>query len=179
MPTTLTKIFPLRTILIDLAILIAIYFIPALSHIAPFPLYLLDPMRIFMLAGYVLTRQNTNAYLLALTIPLFSSLVTGHPPLFKAILISIELTVNILLFMQLLNRTKLHMALALFLSIIGSKLVYYALKFAFINLGFVEGNLVTTDLWMQLGTAVFVTTIFTLIWIKTRQKRDVTNSKLP
>ena len=177
MPTTLTKIFPLRTILIDAAILIAIYFIPALSHIAPFPLYLLDPMRIFMLAGYVLTRQNTNAYLLALTIPLFSSMVTGHPPLFKAILISIELTVNILLFVQLLNRTKLLMVLALFLSIIGSKLVYYALKFAFINLGFVEGNLITTDLWMQLGTAVFVTSIFSLIWLKSGQKRDVTNSK--
>jgi len=177
MPTTLTKIFPLRTILIDAAILIAIYFIPALSHIAPFPLYLLDPMRIFMLAGYVLTRQNTNAYLLALTIPLFSSLVTGHPPLFKAILISIELTVNILLFVQLLNRTKLHMAWALFLSIIGSKLIYYALKYAFISMGFVEGDLITTDIWMQLGTSVFVTMIFTLIWIKTGQKRDVTNSK--
>ena len=164
MPTTLTKIFPLRTIFIDLAILIAIYFIPALSHIAPFPLYLLDPMRIFMLAGYVLTRQNTNAYLLALTIPLFSSLVTGHPPLFKAILISVELTVNILLFVQLLNRTKLHMAFALFFSIIGSKLVYYALKFAFINFGFVEGDVITTGLWMQLGTVVFVTLLFSFFW---------------
>jgi hypothetical protein len=162
-----------RTILIDVAILIAIYFIPALSHIAPFPLYLLDPMRIFMLAGYVLTRQNTNAYLLALTIPLFSALVTGHPPLFKAILISIELAVNVLLFVQLLNRTKLHMALALFLSIIGSKLVYYTLKFIFINFGLVEGGLITTGLWMQLGTAVFVTMIFTLFWMRTLQKREV------
>jgi hypothetical protein len=175
MPTTLTKIFPLRTILIDVAILIAIYFIPALSHIAPFPIYLLDPMRIFMLAGYVLTRQNANAYLLALTIPLFSSLVTGHPPLFKAILISVELTVNILLFVQFIDRSKLHIALALFLSIIGSKLVYYGLKFAFINLGFVEGDLITTGLWMQLGTVVFVTTVFTFIWIITGQKRGFIN----
>jgi predicted tellurium resistance membrane protein TerC len=97
---------------------------------------------------------------------LFSALVSGHPPMFKAILISIELSVNILLFVQLLKHTKLHMALALFLSIIASKLVYYGLKVAFINFGFVEGELITTNLWMQLGTAVFVTMIFTFIWIK-------------
>ena len=171
MTIALNKIFTLRNITIDIVILACIYFIPALSHIAPFPLYLLDPMRIFMLVGYVLTRQNANAYLLAFTIPLFSYLVTGHPPLFKAILISVELMVNILLFVQLLNHTKLHMAWALFLSIIGSKLVYYVLKFAFINFGLVEGELITTDLWMQLCTAVFVTTVFTLIWIKTGQTK--------
>jgi len=166
MYTAITKTFTPRTILIDVAVFICIYFIPALSHITPFPLYLLDPMRIFMLAGYLLTRQNANAYLLAITIPLFTALVSGHPPLFKAILISIELSVNILLFVQLLNRTRLHIAVALFISIIGSKLVYYALKFAFINNGFVEGNLVTTDLWMQLGTVVFVTMIFIFIWLR-------------
>jgi hypothetical protein len=172
MSLAINKIFTLRNIAIDLGILVCIYFIPALSHVAPFPLYLLDPMRIFMLAGYVLTRQNANAYLLALTIPLFSALVSGHPPLFKAILISSELSVNILLFVQLLKHTKLHMALALFLSIIASKLVYYGLKVAFINFGFVEGDLITTNLWMQLGTSVFVTLIFTFIWIKSGQKRS-------
>lgn len=168
MTASLSKTFTPRTILIDATILFAIYFIPALSHIAPFPLYLLDPMRIFLLAGYVLTRQNANAYLLALTIPLFSSLVSGHPPLFKAILICIELSVNILLFLQLLNRTRLNVAFTLFISILGSKLVYYASKFAFIHLGLVEGEMITTNLWVQLGTVVFVTLIFTFAWMNTR-----------
>lgn len=166
MSVTLLKDFNLHTVFVDIAILVCVYFIPAFSHLTPFPLYLLDPMRIFMLAGYLFTRQNANAYLLALTIPLFSAIVTGHPPLFKAILISIELTVNILLFMQLLKRTKLNIALSMFLSIIASKLVYYTLKSAFINFGFVEGDLITTNLWMQLGTGAFVTLIFYLIWIK-------------
>ncbi len=166
MPTAILRIFTPRTILVDVAILIAIYFIPAFSHIAPFPLYLLDPMRIFMLAGFVLSRQNTNAYLLALTIPLFSSLVTGHPPFFKAILISIELSVNIAFFLQLLSNTKLNVPFALFSSIIASKLVYYALKFGFISLGLIEGDLITTNLLMQLVSAIFITMIFSLIWIK-------------
>jgi len=99
-------------------------------------------------------------------------LVSGHPPMFKAILISIELSVNILIFLQLLNRTKLHVALLLFLSIFGSKLVYYVLKFVFINLSFIEGNLVTTGLWIQLGTMFFVTILFTVIWNKNTRKRE-------
>lgn len=127
-------------------------------------------MRLFLLAGFFLTKQNGNAYILALSIPLFSSLVTGHPPLFKAILISIELYVNILLFVQLLNRANLHFTLSLFASIIGSKLVYYALKYAFINFGLVEGELITTDLEIQLGTMVFMTLIFSLVWISSGQK---------
>lgn len=169
MISILSRVFTLRNIAVDALILVCIYFIPALSHVAPFPVYLLDPMRFFMLLGYLFTRQNANAYLLAFTIPLFSALVSGHPPFFKALLISIELIVNILLFIQLLNRTKLHVAFSLFLGIVGSKLVYYAFKFAFINIGLVEGGLVTTNLWLQLGTGVFITVFFYFIWIKTEQ----------
>ena len=174
MTTTISRILSPRNITIDIVIFICIFFIPALSHLAPFPLYLLDPMRILLFTGYLLTRQNDNDLLLALAIPLFSSFVTGHPPLFKAILISIELTVNLLLLMKLMSSTKLHIALSLFLSIIASKLVYYALKLAFIKFGFIEGELITTNLWLQLGTAVFIALLFYLIWMKTAQQRKST-----
>jgi hypothetical protein len=174
MPALISGVFTLRNIAIDIVILAGIYFVPALAHVAPFQLYMLDPMRVFMLAGYLLTRQNANAYLLALTIPLFSALITGHPPLFKAVLISIELVVNLLLFTKLLSRTRMHLAIALFLSIAGSKLVYYVIKFVFINLGLVEGGLITTGLWLQLLTSVFVTLVFSLIWKKTGMERPKT-----
>ncbi len=174
MTTAINRILSLRNITVDMVIFICIFFIPALSHMAPFPLYLMDPMRILLFTGYLLTRQNANTLLLALAIPLFSSLVTGHPPLFKAILISIELTVNLLLFMKLISNTKLHIALSLFLSIIMSKLVYYGLKLAFISFGLIDGELVTTNLWMQLATTVFVSVLFYLIWTKTKQQRKST-----
>lgn len=171
MNKAITTILSPRNITIDVLIFVCILFIPALSHVAPFPLYILDPMRILMFTGYLLTRQNVNAFMLAIAIPLFSSLVTGHPPMFKAILISIELMVNLLLFIQLLNRTKLHVALSMFLSILVSKLVYYFMKFVFINSGFIEGDLITTNLWIQLGTGVFVTLVFYLVWMKTGMER--------
>lgn len=174
MTIAISRILSPRNIAVDMVIFVSIFFIPALSHVAPFPLYLMDPMRILLFTGYLLTRQNANAVLLALAIPLFSSLVTGHPLLFKAILISIELTVNLLLFMKLIKSTRLHIALSLFVSIIGSKLVYYVLKLALINFGFIEGELVMTNLMLQLATAVFVTVLFYLIWTKTGQQRKST-----
>lgn len=164
MITTISKIFTLRNIAVDILILTGIYFIPAVSHLTPIPLYYLDPMRFFMLAGFVLTRNNSNTFLLALTIPIFSALVTGHPTIFKALLISIELTVNILFFIKLLKYRKLHIALSMLVSIMASKIIYYTLKFASIKFNFIEGDLITTSLWVQLGTLGFITIFFYLIW---------------
>ena len=152
----ITKPFTIRNVAVDIMVLTGIYFVPALSHLVPFPLFLLDPMRIFMLAGFLLSKQNANAYLLAFSIPIFSALVTGHPSIFKSVVISIELMVNIMIFVQFVNRTKLHMALSMFLSIVGSKLIYYAIKFAFINLGYIQGDLITTNLYLQIVSVIFV-----------------------
>jgi hypothetical protein len=49
------------------------------SPLNQYPIYLADPMRIVLLAGLLLTRNLKNGILLAVTIPLFSSLVIGHP----------------------------------------------------------------------------------------------------
>ncbi|MFA5972250.1 MAG: hypothetical protein WC780_07865 [Lentimicrobiaceae bacterium] len=174
MTTTISRILSPRNITVDIVIFVSIFFIPALSHVAPFPLYLLDPMRILLFAGYLLSRQNANTFILAVAMPLFSSLVTGHPPFFKALLISVELVVNIFLLVQLIDRTKLHLALSLFLSMIASKLVYYGLKSVFIYSGLIEGELITTNLWIQLGTVVFITLTFYLVWTKTGQQRKNT-----
>ena len=174
MTAYITRVLTPRNITIDIVIFACIFFIPALSHVAPFPLYLLDPMRILLFTGYLLSRQNANALLLALLIPLFSALVTGHPPFFKAVLISIELMANLLLFFQLINRTKLNIALSLFLSMVASKLVYYGMKVIFIRSGLIEWELITTNLWLQLGTGVFISLVFYLVWTKTGQERKST-----
>ena len=171
MDAYITRILTPRNITVDIVIFVCIFFIPALSHVAPFPLYLLDPMRILLFAGYLLSRQNANAFLLALAMPLFSALVTGHPPFFKALLISVELVVNIFLLVKLIDRTKLYLALSLFLSMVASKLVYYGMKVIFIHSGLIDGELITTNLWLQLVTGVFITLVFYLVWMKTGQQR--------
>ena len=161
-----SKAFSIKNLLVDAALLAVIYFIPALSHLCPVPVYLLDPMRLVLLAGLLLTRNNVNAYFLALTIPVFSSLMVGHPPMVKAILISVELTVNILLFLQFLNKPKWHVPIALFVSILLSKMVYYSLKFTMIKTGILDGVLFSTPLYIQMGVVLLITLVFSTIWMK-------------
>ena len=100
------QLFKAKNILVDIGILLAIYFIPSLSHLIGIPLYYLDPMRLFLLFGYFITPQHDNSILLAISIPFFSYLVSGHPILLKAFLISAELLINLLLLISFINLRK-------------------------------------------------------------------------
>lgn len=155
-----------KIILTDVLILTLVYFIPALSHVMPIPVYLIDPMRILLLTGFLLSRNNTNAFILAATIPLISTIVTGHPPFYKAILISIELVSNIWLFVYLLKKLTWSAPILLLISIIASKIIYYILKYLFIQFALIQGALITTDLLIQLATVTFITLIFWIFYKK-------------
>lgn len=141
-------------LLFDLAAIAFIYFVPAISHMLNVPLYLLEPMRIILILAMVHTHKM-NAYVLAATIPFFTFLISGHPILPKAFLISGELVLNVFLFFVLLRAFKVKFT-AIVTSIILSKMVYYMLKFALIQAAVLEMGLVTTPIWIQLAmTMVF------------------------
>ena len=63
----------IKTYFIDFSLLLLIYFLPALSHLFAFPIYYLDPMRIALVVALVHTSKK-NAFIIALTLPLFSFL---------------------------------------------------------------------------------------------------------
>jgi hypothetical protein len=150
-----------RIIITDAIVILLAYLLPAISHLTPFPLFYLDPMRIFVVTGYLFSRNKYNGLLLAFTIPIFSMLVTGHPPFFKSLLISFELIFNLLLLFVLSERFKWNVTVAFFISVVLSKAIYYGLKYFFILGGLIEGQLVSTGFEFQLLTAIFVTIIFT------------------
>ena len=68
------------------------------SHATALPFYYLEPMRIAVIFVLILTGSRTNAYFLALTLPIFSHLISGHPDFLKSGLISTELCLNIAFF---------------------------------------------------------------------------------
>jgi len=72
----------------DIAAIMIVIFLPAISHMMPFPLFYLDPMRLVLLGVYFVTRNEKNAYIIAMGLPIFSMLYSGHPVFYKAILIS-------------------------------------------------------------------------------------------
>lgn len=134
--------------LFDIVALAFIYFVPAISHLLSLPVYLIEPMRLMLILALVHTTKQ-NAYIIALSLPLFSFLISTHPVLPKMILISFELVLNVFLFYFFVNKFK-NTFLPVLLSIIISKLVYYIIKFGFIKLAVIESGLVSTPLIIQL-----------------------------
>ena len=87
----------LKSFLIDLLLISFIYFLPSLSHLVSFPVYYLDPMKIALTVALVHTSKR-NSYFIALTLPVFSFLISSHPQLVKSVLISAELIIMLSLF---------------------------------------------------------------------------------
>lgn len=137
-----------KSILFDLTALVAIYLVPAISHLFSFPVYYLEPMRIMLILAIVHTTRK-NAYLIALTLPLFSLLISAHPSLVKTSLITSELLLNVWLFYFLSEKLSNKM-FGMFISIILSTIFYYLIKLIMINTALISGNLISTPLYIQI-----------------------------
>jgi hypothetical protein len=151
-----------KIVFLDVLIIGLAYMIPALSHILPLPLYYLDPMRLFVLFGYFISRSQKNGYVLAVTIPLFSMWATGHPVFVKSLLILMELSVNIYLFQILSRFFSINIFWKIWISIIFSKFIYYLLKYICLQLTWIDGTLISTPVVVQLLTITFVSTVIFL-----------------
>lgn len=151
----------IKTYLIDFSLLLMIYFLPAISHLFAFPVYYLDPMRIALVVALVHTSKK-NAYIIALTLPLFSFLISSHPQIIKSFLLSAELIINLSLFFLLKDKLK-NVFASLFLSIVISKVIYYSLKFALISFTLLNDRLFSTPLYFQLIAAVLLSTYIYLV----------------
>ncbi len=116
-----------RTLWIDLLILGAIVMVPGISHLLGFSLQAIEPMRIALFAGMLLVNDRRNAYLLALLIPLFSTIATGFPMGGKCALMAVELICNVAVFE--FAKSRLSVFQSMLLAIVLSKMLYYGLKF--------------------------------------------------
>ena len=157
-----------RLISWDIVILTIIYFIPTISHLLSFPLYLLDPMRFAVLGSLMFLRDKKNAFILAASLPLFSYFVGGHPILLKSVLISTELIVNVTILLYFIDKEK-NIFIAVLLSILLSKLFYYFGKYMLIMTGLLNMEMLTTPLLIQVGVAIFISITYTTIY---KEKKD-------
>lgn len=164
--TQLTKKNTLTSILIDIGALTFIYLVPTISHIINLPVYLIEPMRLMLIFALVHTNK-TNAFIIALTLPLFSFLVSGHPVFPKMILIAFELSLNVYLFYFLASKIK-SVFPAIFLSIILSKVIYYMLKFGLVSMAIIDGTVISTPLTIQLITTIVFSSYLFLFYRKNK-----------
>jgi hypothetical protein len=154
-------------VLTDILALVFIYFVPALTHLFKIPLYYADPMRIAIFSIFTLTKKE-NVYIMALTIPLLSFLISGHPVFPKFLIISLELFINVFLIYRLsvIIKNKFIIVMA---SLILSKAVYYLIKFTLIKLSVLEMGLISTPLYIQ----VIAILAFSLILALVLKKRNL------
>lgn len=113
----------LKALFIDILALAFIYFTPSIAHMFNFPVYMLEPMRVMLILSIAHSTRK-NSYLLALTLPLFSFLVSGHPEPVKMMIITAELLVNVFLFYLIASRIR-NLFLSGLLSIVISKAFCY------------------------------------------------------
>lgn len=151
----------IKTYLIDFSLLLLIYFLPAISHLFAFPIYYLDPMRIALVVALIHTSKR-NAYIIALTLPLFSFLISSHPQIIKSFLLSAELIINLSLFFLLKEKLK-NVFTSFFISIVISKAIYYMLKFVLISSTFLDDKLFSTPFYFQLISAIMLSFYIYLI----------------
>ena len=157
----------IKTYLIDLFLISFIYFLPALSHMLAFPVYYLDPMRIALVITLAHTTKR-NSFLIALTLPIFSFLISSHPQVIKSVLISAELLINIALFFYLSKKIK-NEFISLSVSIIASKIFYYTAKYLLINAGMINDSLFSTPIYYQV-IVVLVLSVYLLYISKIREE---------
>lgn len=142
---------PLQTVLIDFFALGFILLMPAVSHLTGFPVYFIEPMRIMLMVSIIFSSRY-NAYALAIILPLFSFMVSGHPAPVKMVIIIAELFINVWLFLLLAGYTKkpfIAMALAILISKVFCYLLYWmVLSWSFVveeaSLVFILAQLILT-----------------------------------
>lgn len=161
---TLDRTVVLKVLVLDMLSVLAVYTIPAISHMLAYPLYLFDPMRLIVLMGLMVYRNKWNSCALALTLPLVSFILSGHPVAIKNGLIAVELLTNVLLLSFMLSR-RFNSTVSLVSSIFVSKLVYYGLKFGAISYGLLNAELVATD-WIYQMIVVGLICLLWYVWDK-------------
>jgi hypothetical protein len=161
-----------KSILFDIIALVFIYFVPALSHLFNVPIYLVEPMRIMLILAMVHTTK-TNAYLIALTLPLFSFLISSHPNIFKELIMTGELVLNVWLFFEISKRITNRFA-AMLSAIVISKMIYYLLKFTLITFVILQSDLISTPIYLQVITSlIFSGYVFLIFKIRKTQSDSV------
>ena len=159
------------SILIDIIAVLFIIFLGDIAQFFAYPVYELDPMRMMVMLAIAFT-PRWNGFLLALLLPFVSFYMGAHPHLVKTSLMAMELIVNVGLFWFLFNKTNMSL-LAMLLSIMFSKGVYYLLKYVCLQLDYLSGDLISTPLDLQVITTIsfslFVFIVF-LIYGKPKRK---------
>lgn len=165
--TAINKCAVVMTMGVDAMMIAAACAIPAFSHLTAVPLYQANPMLMILLGGMLLVRDRRNAYVMAVLLPLASSLLVGMPSMGKVLCMVPEYLTVVALF-GLLNKrmggSVMKTAAEMLLAMVAGKVVYYGLK------AVVLGSLVATPLALQVVVMMVAALTFALIYTRKQNR---------
>lgn len=154
--------FRYRTAITDIAALVFVGLVPAASHLFKIPIYFIEPMRVMIVLA-LLYSSKWNAYALAIVLPLFSFLVSGHPAPVKMMVIMAELVLNVWLFLFFYQKSKMPF-LSAFGSIILSKIFCYVMYLVVFSMAFVKAEADMTFLFAQMILTLLLSSLVGIIF---------------
>jgi hypothetical protein len=159
-----------KTAITDIAALVFVGIVPAASHLFKFPVYYIEPMRVMLILS-LLYSSRWNAYILAIVLPLFSFLVSGHPAPLKMSIIMAELVLNAWLFLFFYQKTRKPF-LSTFSSIIISKIFCYSMYLVVFSMAFVKDEAEMTFIFAQVILTLFLSS---LVWFISNRRNTNSN----
>lgn len=148
-----------RIVILDTVLISIVLIVPVVVHALGFSTRYIEPMRLSLFASVLLASDRKNAYLLAIILPLLSMCVIGMPVWHKAVLMSVELCANVFLYYRMCG-WNVNSFVAVLISIVGSKVLYYFLKFILIQLALIPQSTLIGNLVPQLIAAVMIAVLF-------------------
>lgn len=149
-----------KVVAVYAALLAAGCLVPAVSHVLAWPLYVLNPMLALLLVGMLVSRDWRHSLVLAVLLPLVSSLAVGMPAAPKMVCMMAELATVALVFGALAKRWSVWAAVMT--AIVAGKAVYYGLKAVVMA----PAVLVGTDWKLQLLAVLLWGGLFALMYKK-------------
>ncbi len=159
-----------KMFVLDFIGLLFIYFVPAISHTLSIPLYYIEPMRLMVLIAMIYSSKR-NTFLIALSLPVFSFLISSHPIFPKMLIMTLELGLNVWLF-YMFARLMRNYFYAMILSIVLSKSVYYLLSYMAVQMSFIgNSEMSSIPLYIQAIVAV-VFSMYIFIMLSRKEAPD-------
>lgn len=145
------------------------------SHSIGLPLYKLNPMH-WVIYFAILFRKPaiSSIVVLSFALPFTSLLLTGHPLVFKSLIMSVELSIYGIMFISTIKYFNLTPVFAFIISQVTGRIVYYGLKYILIKVELIDSFLVSTSIVFQLVVSGVLGIVLFLIDKKqiTRKLRD-------
>jgi hypothetical protein len=150
-----------RGLILDIFALAVVFFTPAIAHLIRIPFYMIEPMRLMIMLS-IAHSTRFNTLILALSLPLFSWAVSGHPELFKMMIMTGEMVVNVLLYYYLVRKND-SVFLSMIISIIFSKVLCYSSYLVFFSMMFLREEADPAFLISQVVTTLIFSSYVAII----------------